>query len=77
MIFLIYSQIITNYNNQNNNNQNNNQNKNNPFNNIFLALSDGKNQQNIFDQNNLGFMGVNNNLNNNNNSNINNNIFKN
>ena len=58
--------------NNNNNNQNNSQN-NNPFNNIFLALSDGTNQQNTFDQNNLGFMGINNNMNNNNNMNMNNN----
>ena len=58
--------------NNNNNNQNNSQNNNNPFNNIFLALSDGTNQQNTFDQNNLGFMGINNNMNNNNNMNMNN-----
>ena len=67
-------------NNQNNNNINNNQNNNSQFNNIFLALSDGTNQQPQFDQNNLGFMDLNNNKNNNfmnNNMNINNNMTNN
>ena len=67
--------LLGNNNNQNNNNINNqNQNNNNPFNNIFLSLSDGTNQQPTFDQNNLGFMGINNNDNlNNKNNNLNNN----
>ena len=70
--------LFGNNNNQNNNNNNiNNQNQsnnNNPFNNIFLAISDGTNQQPTFDQNNLGFMGINSNPNMNNmNNNMNNN----
>ena len=65
--------LFGNNNNQSNNNQNSNKNNNNPFNNIFLALSDGTNQQNTFDQYNLGFMGINNNMTNNLNNNINNN----
>ena len=65
--------------NNNNNNQNQNQNNinggnqnnnNNPFNNFFLPISDGTNQQPQFDQNNLGFMGIN--SNNNMNMNMNN-----
>ena len=60
--------IFGNNNYQNNNNQNNN---NNPYNNIFLQISDGTNQQPTFDQNNIGFLNLSNNLNNNNN-NINN-----
>ena len=62
-------------NNQNNNNNQNSSNNNNPYNNIFLELSDGTNQKPNFDQNNLGFLDLNNNTNNNNN--INNNIMNN
>ena len=70
--------LFGNNNNQNNTIQNNqnNQNDNNQFNNIFLAISDGTNQKPNFDQNNLGFLNLNNNMNNNvnNNTNINNNM---
>ena len=70
-------------NNNNNNNNNKNINNNNPFNNIFLQISDGTNQQPNFDQNNLGFLNMGNATNNNmpNNANMmmnnnqNNNIF--
>ena len=55
-------------NNQNNNTQN--QTNNNQFNNIFLQLSDGTNQQPKFDQNNLGFLDFNNMNNNTNNNNV-------
>ncbi len=60
--------LFGNNNSQNNNNQNDGSN-NNPYNNIFLAISDGTNQQPTFDQNNLAFMGLNNNMNNNNTNN--------
>ena len=67
-----------NYNNQNIQNNNNNQSNNNNdnlYNNIFLAISDGSNQQPVFDQNNLDFMNLNNNnMNNNVNNNVNNNM---
>ena len=63
----------------NSQNQQNNSNNNNPFNNIFLQITDGTNQEPKFDQNNLGFLNLNNNNNNtnknilnNNNNNINN-----
>ena len=59
-------------NNNNNNNQNQQGNNNNNFNNIFLQITDGTNQQPTFDQNNLGFLDFNN-MNNNNISNNNNN----
>ena len=66
-----------NQNNNNNNNQNTN-NNNNPYNNIFLSISDGTNQKPNFDQNNLGFLNLNNNINNNNlNNDITNNIINN
>ena len=48
------------------NNNNSNQSNNNQFNNIFLQITDGTNQQPTFDQNNLGFLNFNNNGNNNN-----------
>ena len=49
-----------------NNNNSNQPNNNNQFNNIFLQITDGTNQQPTFDQNNLGFLNFNNNGNNNN-----------
>ena len=56
-----------------NNNQQNNMNNNNQFNNIFLQITDGTNQEPKFDQNNLGFLDFNNNnIANNNNMNMNN-----
>ena len=59
----------------NNHNQQNTANNNNPFNNIFLQITDGTNQQPKFDQNNLGFLNFNNNNNmNNNNNNLNNQV---
>ncbi len=57
-------------NNNNNQNQQNQNSNNNQFNNIFLQLTDGTNQQPKFDQNNLGFLNLNNNGNNNNLNNI-------
>ena len=54
-----------------NNNQNQQNNNNNQFNNIFLQITDGTNQQPTFDQNNLGFLDFNN-MNNNNTGNNNN-----
>ena len=48
-------------------------NNNNQFNNIFLQITDGTNQQPTFDQNNLGFLDFNN-MNNNNTGKNNNNI---
>ena len=71
-------------NNNNNINNKNDNNNNNPYNNIFLQISDGTNQQPNFDQNNLGFLNLGNNMNNNMpnnagnmmmNNNQNNNIF--
>ena len=47
-----------------NNNNSNQPNNNNQFNNIFLQITDGTNQQPTFDQNNLGFLNFNNNGNN-------------
>ena len=55
--------IFGNNNNKNNNNLNDN---NNPYNNIFLQISDGTNQQPKFDQNNLGFLDLSSNMKNNN-----------
>jgi len=59
--------------NNNNQNQQNNMNNNNQFNNIFLQITDGTNQQPTFDQNNLGFLDFNN-MNNNNTGKNNNNM---
>ena len=75
----IFDLFANNNNNQNNNNQpnNNNQNNNNGYNYNFLALSDGTNQQPVFDQNNLGFMNLNNNNMNNNANNNNMNMMNN
>ena len=70
----IFDLFGNNNNNKNTNNQNSN--NNNQFNNIFLAISDGTNQQPKFDQNNLDFMGLNNNMNMNN-MNMNNNDMNN
>ena len=52
-----------------NNNNSNQPNNNNQFNNIFLQITDGTNQQPKFDQNNLGFLDFSNNNNNINNQN--------
>ena len=74
----IFNLMGNNTQNQNQNQQNNmNNNNNNPFNNIFLQITDGTNQQPKFDQNNLGFLDFSNNNNNNtvnNNNNMNMNI---
>ena len=56
----IFNLIGNNIQNQQNNSNNN------QFNNIFLQITDGTNQQPTFDQNNLGFLNFNNNGNNNN-----------
>ena len=58
-------------NNNQNSNNNTQQNQTNQFNNIFLQLTDGNNQEQKFDQNNLGFLDFNN-MNNNQNNNNNN-----